>query len=136
MKLDDVKQIMRYYIRNTGSLFTSRDLVCVSGTPSDLLPLELGQCDYEESDDGMMISTVVDRKTASYEFVENDWTVELVLKKIATSENPRVNALIDTGALITGHSNKEVFFTLCMSKVRVLGLPDACRLPKSFSSWA
>jgi hypothetical protein len=30
------------------------------------------------------------------------------LDLIATSENPRYNALIDTGALITGYSNKEV----------------------------
>lgn len=34
--------------------------------------------------------------------------MELILQRIATAENPRVNALIDTGALITGYSNVEV----------------------------
>lgn len=29
-----------------------------SGTPSDLLPKELGECDYETGDDGKMLSTV------------------------------------------------------------------------------
>ena len=33
-----------------------------SGTPSDLLPEELGRCDYETGDDGMMLSTVLDRQ--------------------------------------------------------------------------
>ena len=34
--------------------------------------------------------------------------MEALLKKIAVAENPRYNALIDTGALITGYSNHEV----------------------------
>lgn len=34
--------------------------------------------------------------------------MELVLQRIATAENPRFSALIDTGALITGYSNQEV----------------------------
>ncbi len=34
--------------------------------------------------------------------------MEQVLERIATAENPRFNALIDTGALITGYSNQEV----------------------------
>jgi hypothetical protein len=38
-----------------------------SGTPSDLLPQELGQCDFETGDDGMMLSTILDRNIASYE---------------------------------------------------------------------
>ena len=44
-----------------------------SGTPSDLLPEELGRCDYETGDDGMMISTVLDRKVASYEYLKVKW---------------------------------------------------------------
>ncbi len=38
-----------------------------SGTPSDLLPQELGRCDYETGDDGMMLTTVLDRNVASYQ---------------------------------------------------------------------
>jgi hypothetical protein len=79
-----------------------------SGTPSDLLPQELGRCDYETGDDGMMLTTVLDRDITSYEFLQDYWTVEQVLERIATADNPRYNALIDTGALITGYSNKEV----------------------------
>lgn len=40
-----------------------------SGTPSDLLPHELGRCDYETGDDGMMLTTVLDRKVTSYELL-------------------------------------------------------------------
>ena len=40
--------------------------------------------------------------------MQDKWTVELLLERIATAENPRFNALIDTGALITGYSNGEV----------------------------
>ena len=79
-----------------------------SGTPSDLLPEELGKCDYETGDDGMMLTTVLDRAVTSHEFVKDNWTVELLLEAFATSSTPRYNALIDTGALITGYSNMEV----------------------------
>ena len=41
-----------------------------SGTPSDLLPQELGRCDYETGDDGMMLTTVLDRNVASFEFMQ------------------------------------------------------------------
>ena len=41
-----------------------------SGTPSDLLPKELGKCDYETGDDGMMLTTVLNRSVASYEFID------------------------------------------------------------------
>ncbi len=79
-----------------------------SGTPSDLLPEELGNCDYETGDDGMMLATMLDRNVTSYEFLDDNWGVDFVLEKIATAESPRYHALIDTGALITGYSNQEV----------------------------
>jgi hypothetical protein len=41
-----------------------------SGTPSDLLPQELGRCDYETGDDGMMLTTCLDRNVTSYEFIQ------------------------------------------------------------------
>lgn len=75
-----------------------------SGTPSDLLPQELGRCDYETGDDGMMLTTCLDRSVASYEYMQDQWTVEMLLERIATAELPtRYHALIDTGALITGY---------------------------------
>lgn len=41
-----------------------------SGTPSDLLPYELGKCDYETGDDGMMLHTILSRSVASFTFIE------------------------------------------------------------------
>lgn len=87
-------------------LFAKR--VGFSGTPSDLLPQELGSCDYETGDDGMMLSTVLDPKVASHDMLQDNWTVEDLLDRIANADSPRINALIDTGALITGYSNEEV----------------------------
>ena len=40
--------------------------------------------------------------------LQDKWTVELLLERLATADNPCFNALIDTGALITGYSNEEV----------------------------
>ena len=59
-------------------------------------------------DDGMMLTTMLDRNVTSYEYLEDNWGVDFVLEKIATAESPRYHALIDTGALITGYSNQEV----------------------------
>jgi len=83
-----------------------------SGTPSDLLPTELGRCDYETGDDGKMLSTMLHPEITSYESVGKNWNVQELIRRIATAEHPRCHALIDTGALITGYSNKEVAETL------------------------
>eukprot|EP00457_Paulinella_chromatophora_P000019 gb/GEZN01000019.1/.p1 GENE.gb/GEZN01000019.1/~~gb/GEZN01000019.1/.p1 ORF type:complete len:4425 (-),score=920.40 gb/GEZN01000019.1/:221-11590(-) len=79
-----------------------------SGTPSDLLPRELGDCDYEEGDDGKMLSTVLDPSIASSEQIPSDWDAAYLLSRISQSKSPRFHALIDTGALITGYSNLQV----------------------------
>ena len=79
-----------------------------SGTPSDLLPAELGKCEYEKGDDGKMLTTVIDPRITSYEYVPEGWSVEMLLENIARSSSPVFHALIDTGALITGYSNLEV----------------------------
>jgi hypothetical protein len=79
-----------------------------SGTPSDLLPKELGRCDYATGDDGKILVTILDPNNSSYELLPDNWTVPLVLERISTCSSPRYHALIDTGALITGYSNQEV----------------------------
>lgn len=79
-----------------------------SGTPSDLLPRELGKCSYEMGDEGKMLSTVLDREITSYQHLPADWTVEALLDTIATAKSPCYHALIDTGALVTGYSNQQV----------------------------
>ena len=79
-----------------------------SGTPSDLLPKELGRCDYATGDDGKMLTTILDPNVATHELLPDNWSVQTVLERIASSSSPRYHALIDTGALITGYSNQEV----------------------------
>jgi hypothetical protein len=77
-----------------------------SGTPSSLLPLELGDCGYEKGVEGKVVTTMTDEKVVSYSVHEN-WTVRQLLKEIAEM-SPPAHALIDTGALITGLSNRQV----------------------------
>jgi thiol-disulfide isomerase/thioredoxin len=80
-----------------------------SGTPSDLLPIELGRCQYEAGSDGLVIHTLTSQKIVSFELVEDGWSPANLLTKIAV-DSARCGwyALIDTGALITGMSNLQV----------------------------
>ena len=78
-----------------------------SGTPSDLLPLELGHCHYAPGDDARMLHILTSPANVSYSPLDDMWSVVGLLKSIATSQPP-YNALIDTGALVTGLSNLEV----------------------------
>jgi hypothetical protein len=55
--------------QSVGGDMLARRRVGFSGTPSDLLPKELGRCDYETGDDGMMLTTMLNRAVASYEFI-------------------------------------------------------------------
>lgn len=86
-------------------LFSRR--IGFSGTPSDLLPIELGRCGYEKGSDGKMMSYLTSPEIVSHEVVEEGWSVRGLLERIATADPP-YHALIDTGALITGMSNFEV----------------------------
>src|SRR5688572_29829979 len=78
-----------------------------SGTPSDLLPLELGQCEYEKGSDGKMLNFFTSARVTSYQLIERNWSPRSLLRTIATGDPP-YHALIDTGALITGMTNLEV----------------------------
>lgn len=78
-----------------------------SGTPSDLLPYELGKCDYEPGTDGKLLHTLTSPLIMSYHVAEAGWTVRSLLDRIATA-NPPFHSLIDTGALVTGMSNLQV----------------------------
>ena len=79
-----------------------------SGTPSDLLPVELGACGYEKGSDGYMVQVLTDPACSSFELLDGAWTVESLLTRIARATDPPMRALIDTGALITGYSNFQV----------------------------
>jgi hypothetical protein len=78
-----------------------------SGTPSDLLPEELGQCHYDEGVDGQILDTLTSELVMSHRLLSADWTVTKLLDDIATA-NPPFHVLLDCGALVTGMSNYEV----------------------------
>ncbi|CAN0404007.1 unnamed protein product, partial [Discosporangium mesarthrocarpum] len=79
-----------------------------SGTPSDLLPVELGRCQFEMGNTAMMIHYLTDSTVASYKPLGDEWSVQELLRVVATSKDPPFHALIDGGALVTGMTNLEV----------------------------
>ena len=99
-----------------GGKFMFQKRIGFTGTPSDLLPAGLGKCKFAEGAEGEIVHTLtsptimrlVDHSTTKD---AKDWTSEMLLTMIANDdpafEQP-LHALIDTGALITGMSNKEV----------------------------
>jgi hypothetical protein len=48
------------------------------------------------------------QQVTNYSLMGADWNVRSLLDTIANSTEPAYNALIDTGALVTGMSNLEV----------------------------
>jgi hypothetical protein len=78
-----------------------------SGTPSDLLPEELGQCMYDEGVDGKIIDFLTSEYICRSRILDANWSVLKLLDDIATA-TPPFHALLDCGALITGMSNLEV----------------------------
>eukprot|EP01059_Diplonema_ambulator_P009274 TRINITY_DN19114_c0_g1_i1.p1 TRINITY_DN19114_c0_g1~~TRINITY_DN19114_c0_g1_i1.p1 ORF type:complete len:3318 (+),score=1230.87 TRINITY_DN19114_c0_g1_i1:21-9974(+) len=76
-----------------------------SGTPNDLLPQEMGRCIYADHDDGEMIKTLIDPETVAVTSIKTR-DPKFIIKAIARGQTH--SALIDTGALITGYTNREV----------------------------
>jgi hypothetical protein len=76
-----------------------------SGTPSDLLPVEMGRCVYEEGDTAQMLHYLTSPSIVSFDVMDQGWTVASLLHYIG---NSNFHALIDTGALITGLDNLQV----------------------------
>ncbi len=79
-----------------------------SGTPSELLPLELGKCHYHKGTDGKLQHVLTSPSVVGITLIEPNWSVKSLLDSIANSTEPVFHALIDTGALITGMTNLEV----------------------------
>ena len=86
-------------------LFARR--IAFSGTPSSLLPLEMGECAYQKGDDAKMLRTLSDPAVVSHHAVDDGWSPASLLKSVAALRPP-VHALIDAGALVTGFSNRAV----------------------------
>jgi len=78
-----------------------------SGTPSDILPQELGSCQYEKGSDGRVVHYLTLPSITEPVKLYGSWTALTILDHIASADPP-YRALIDTGALITGLSNKTV----------------------------
>mmetsp|Transcript_14755 Transcript_14755/g.40767 ORF Transcript_14755/g.40767 Transcript_14755/m.40767 type:complete len:3812 (+) Transcript_14755:277-11712(+) len=78
-----------------------------SGTPSDLLPEELGQCQYDEGVDGQIIHFLTSLSIVGHRLLPPHWSVNGMLNDIATADPP-FHALLDCGALVTGMSNYDV----------------------------
>ena len=83
-------------------LFSKR--IAFSGTPSSLLPLEMGDCVYQMGDDAKMLRALTEPSIVSTHALPPSWDVKSVLDAVASLDPPAL-ALIDTGALITGMSN-------------------------------
>ena len=78
-----------------------------SGTPSSLLPVDLGQCQYEKLTEGRFFATLSHPGTVAVRVLHN-WTLPKLLRLVASSLSPLFSALIDLGALFTGLSNQQV----------------------------
>jgi hypothetical protein len=76
-----------------------------SGTPSDILPQELGSCQYERGSDCRVVHYLTSPSIVRHVKMPPGWTAKSILEYVATAQPPFL-ALIDTGALITGMSNK------------------------------
>jgi hypothetical protein len=94
-----------------GSDMLSRRRVGFSGTPSSLIPVDLGKCQYEPGSESRILQTLSSNDICTVKSLKDDkWTPESVLDFVLSEG--QYNALIDTGALVTGLSNLEVVLYL------------------------
>jgi len=68
-----------------------------------------------------MINYLTSPEIVAYTLLDTSWSPTSLLDMIANNPTP-YNALIDTGALITGLSNYEVAGTFSLAKVDVFSL--------------
>lgn len=86
-----------------------------SGTPSNILPQGM-LCEYEPGSDAKILRILADpRITTPFDGDLSDWSVRGLLVQVAQAN---FDALIDTGALITGMSNEETARFLLKSGLR------------------
>ena len=79
-----------------------------SGTPSNLLPLELRPCHFEPGSEAQIVRACTDPKVMVVKEIPGRWSVARLLEEVRSSVGGGYNALIDTGALITGLDNEQV----------------------------
>ena len=83
-------------------LFSTR--LGFSGTPSNLLPFELRDCQFEPGSEAQIQTTLTSPDLCDVAVLA-EWSVLDLMGFVAT-QGP-FNALVDTGALVTGFSNEE-----------------------------
>jgi hypothetical protein len=93
--------------QDLGSRILFENRIGFSGTPSDLLPLDLGRCGYEKGSDGKMLHVLNDATVACIRHSASDWSVPALLTSVAQAK-PQFHTLIDVGAIVTGLSNRAV----------------------------
>ena len=93
--------------QDVGGAMLFQRRIAFSGTPSSLLPLEMGDCVYQMGDDAKMLRTLTEPHVVSSHLLPPSWDVPSLLDAV-TNLIPSPHALIDTGALITGMSNRQV----------------------------
>ena len=76
-----------------------------SGTPSTIIPSDLGHCMFEPGSEGRILDTIC--RVSSVIDLNEEWNSESLLRHVAKSKE-KYRALIDTGALITELSNEQV----------------------------
>ncbi|CAE8615816.1 unnamed protein product [Polarella glacialis] len=95
------------------------------------MPRELGLCEYEPGSEGEVVATLTSPSIVSFEPLDSVWTVEALLDAVAEAAcRGECQALIDTGALVTGLTNQEVAEHLLGHRRRIDGnmpvtLPDS-----------
>lgn len=87
------------------SILFGRARLGFSGTPNNLMPADLGRCEYEPGSDGRVVH-VLTSPSVTTASIKRGWTARSLLDDVACAA-PAVQALIDTGALITGLDNAE-----------------------------
>lgn len=58
-----------------------------SGTPSDIVPLELGSCQYERGSDGKVVHFLTSPNVIEFVNIELNWTAKSILEFIANVIN-------------------------------------------------
>ena len=71
-----------------------------SGTPSNLMPIDLGECQYEPGSDGKIMHYLTSSSIVTAQVLD-EFSPHSLLQRIA-AHDPPYHALIDTGALVTG----------------------------------
>jgi hypothetical protein len=125
MKFQDQKLTASGVDMGGKMLFSRR--IGFSGTPSDLLPRDLGKCQFEPGSEGDILSTLTNTDIVSAERLKPAWDASFVLKEIASKKSSDgkgcyYHALIDVGAMITGLSNLEVAKFLVSEESYLVGV--------------